>query len=216
MKSPKFLIIALLSTFTVTVKVSAQKTTTVDITKVRHTVNRTINMTDAALSPILHINANAGPGLAIIKHRDFKNGEIEFEVKGEDVFQKSFVGFAFHIQNDSTYQAIYFRPFNFKADDALRKKHAVQYISVPDNDWPKLRSSFPLKYEQPLGADVNPADWFKVRIKVAEKLISVYVNGNSKPCLEVVPLGNLNSGKIAFWAGHESAGDFRNLKIKGN
>jgi len=216
MKSSKFLIIALISVFTISVKVSAQKTAAVDITKVVRTVNRTINMTSAGQNPVLHINANPGPGLAIIKHRDFKNGEIEFEVKGEDVFQKSFVGFAFHIQNDSTYQAIYFRPFNFRAEDALKKKHAVQYISVPDNDWPKLRSSFPLKYEQPLGADVNPTEWFKVRIKVDAKMISVYVNENPKPCLEVVPLGNLSSGKIAFWVGHESAGDFRNLKITAN
>ncbi|ETZ22700.1 hypothetical protein [Pedobacter sp. V48] len=216
MKSPKSLLILLILIFTVSVKVLAQKIVTVDITKVTHTVNRTINMSSSPQKPILHINSKYDAGFAVIKHRNFKNGEITFEVKGEDIFQKSFVGFAFHIQNDSTYEAIYFRPFNFRSDNELRKKHAVQYISLPGNDWPKLREASPLKYEQPIGEDVNPADWFKVRIKVEAKIISVYVNENPKPCLEVVPLSNLNSGKIAFWTGSESAGDFRNLKITEN
>nr|WP_068889464.1 hypothetical protein [Pedobacter panaciterrae] len=216
MKTTKFLIILSILIFTISARVSAQKTVTVDITKVTHTINRTISMNSKSQKPILHINSNPDAGFAIIKHPDFKTGEIEFEVKGEDVFQKSFVGFAFHIQNDSTYEAIYFRPFNFRSEDDLRKKHAVQYISLPVNDWPKLRESFPLKYEQPIGEDVDPSDWFKVRIKVETKMIRVYVNGSAKPCLEVAPLGNLNSGKIAFWVGNESAGDFRNLKISGN
>ena len=216
MKSLKLLCILLMLIFTISVKVSAQKTVTVDITKVTRTVNRTINMSGSPQKSVLHINAKYDAGFAVIKHRDFKAGEITFEVKGEDVFQKSFVGFAFHIQNDSTYEAIYFRPFNFRSKDELRKKHAVQYISLPGNDWPKLREGSPLKYEQPIGEDINPEDWFRVRIKVEAKMIRVYVNENPKPCLELVPLSNLNSGKIAFWTGSESAGDFRNLKITEN
>jgi len=213
MKKSSFQMMTLLLIFMISIKVSAQKNEIVDITKVTNTVNRTISMKSVSQKPVLHVNPSHGAGLIKIKHRDFQTGEIEFEVKGEDVFQKSFVGFAFHVQNDTTYEAIYFRPFNFRSDDELRKKHAVQYISLPGNDWPELRESFPLKYEQPIGQNTDPVDWFKVRIKVSPKMIAVYVNDSTKPCLEVASLGNLNKGKIAFWVGNNSGGDFRNLKI---
>jgi len=66
-----------------------------------------------------------------LKNILFSNGTIEFDVKGKDVQGQSFVGLAFHGLDNSTYDAIYLRPFNFRTEDKLRKIHAVQYISHP-------------------------------------------------------------------------------------
>lgn len=60
---------------------------------------------------------------------------------------KSFVGIAFHRRDDSTYDAVYLRPFNFRATDPTRHMHAVQFISVPDYDWPRLRQDSPEEFE---------------------------------------------------------------------
>ncbi len=38
-------------------------------------------------------------------------------MRGKNVFQKSFIGIAFHGQDDKTYDAVYCRPFNFIAKD---------------------------------------------------------------------------------------------------
>jgi hypothetical protein len=51
-------------------------------------------------------------------------------IRGKDVREQSFVGVAFHVQG-TTYHAVYFRPFNFRVDDPVRRSHTVQYISSP-------------------------------------------------------------------------------------
>lgn len=51
----------------------------------------------------LILNNKKGDGLAIIEDLDFDKGIIEIEIKGEDNPGKSFVGIAFNVQNDSTY-----------------------------------------------------------------------------------------------------------------
>ena len=37
---------------------------------------------------------------------DLKNGVIEVEMRRKDVFQRSFIDFAFHALNDSMYDAV--------------------------------------------------------------------------------------------------------------
>jgi hypothetical protein len=86
----------------------------------------------------VHLSAREGKGLAWLEGTEFGQGTIELEVRGKNVFQQSFVGVAFHRRDDSTYEAVYIRPFNFRSTDPIRHMHAVQYIAVPDYDWPKL------------------------------------------------------------------------------
>jgi hypothetical protein len=73
----------------------------------------------------------SGDGVAYLPDITFANGTIEFDVKGKDVFQKSFVGVAFHGVDGATFDAIYFRPFNFRPEDAARRQRAVQYVAHP-------------------------------------------------------------------------------------
>jgi len=100
-------------------------------------VYRTISAgTDAGS---VHLNDKEGAGLAWVKNEQFTYGTIEFDIKGKDKLQASFVGIAFHGVNDTTYETVYFRPFNFRANDPVRKAHAVQYMASPNYEWPKLR-----------------------------------------------------------------------------
>jgi hypothetical protein len=173
-------------------------------------VNRELSFgTDGSL----HLNSVDNAGIAWLNNRQFKNGSIAFDVKGNDQMQGSFVGIAFHGLNDTTYECVYFRPFNFLAADAVRKSHGVQYIAVPKYDWPVLREKFPNKYEQAVVPAPDPNGWFHVRITVSQRKIIVYVNDSQKAMLEVEPLVNTGGTKIGYWVGNGSPGDWKNLTI---
>lgn len=163
-------------------------------------------------SSVIHLNEGPGAGIAWIANEDFSNGTIEFDIKGKNKLQQSFVGIAFHGVNDSTYDAIYFRPFNFQVPEAGRRGHSVQYISLPAYDWSLLRQDYPGKYEGEIDVNTDPNKWFHVKIIVSSPEVSVYVNGQR--CLTVSQLSTQKKGMIGYWVGNSSAGDWKNLKIK--
>ncbi len=158
------------------------------------------------------LDANQGEGLAIYQDLEFENGTIEFDVKGKDVLQQSFVGVAFHIQNDSTYNAVYFRPFNFKKPE--RTSHSVQYISHPKSTWQKLRNEFPEQFEKTITPVPNPDEFFHARIDVKWPNVKVFVENSEIPSLDVKMLSSFKKGKVGLWVGNGSDGSFKNLKIK--
>lgn len=173
----------------------------------------TVNRAYVADDKGMHLDARDGAGIAWLNKVAFTTGEIELDIQGKDAFQQSFVGIAFHGVNDSTYESVYFRPFNFKATDSVRRIHAVQYIAMPLYDWPTLRHEHPGKYEKPLEPAPDPNAWFHVRLMINEDLIKVYVNGSFQPSLEVVPLTKEKGKKIGLWVGNGSAGSWKNLII---
>lgn len=106
----------------------------------------------------ISFDARQGDGLAVFQKLEFENGTIEFDVKGKDVLQQSFVGIAFHIQDENTFNGIYFRPFNFKKPE--RASHSVQYISHPEFTWNKLRTEFPEQFENNVTPFPGPDNFF--------------------------------------------------------
>lgn len=176
-------------------------------------VNRTVHSIDENGKKGIIFNEVPDDGLMILKDLDFSNGTIECDIKGSSKMQQSFVGIAFHGQDLTHYEAIYFRPFNFNSDDATRRSHAVQYISSPDYGWEKLRNGFPGKYENMIVMPPGADDWFHAKIIVEGKTISVFVNGESQPSLQVERLHSNNNGDFALWVGNNSAGSFANIKI---
>ncbi|RYD68993.1 MAG: hypothetical protein EOP55_24715, partial [Sphingobacteriales bacterium] len=125
--------------------------------------NRTVKA-DSSKREAVIIDEKTGEGIVWIKSLNFTQGIIELDLKGQDVLQKSFVGVAFHGLNDSTYDAIYFRPFNFRATDSVRRIHAVQYISHPAYTWKRLRDEQNAKYEKAVNPVPDPNEWFHARI----------------------------------------------------
>ena len=127
--------------------------------------------------------------------------------------QHSFVGIAFHGKNDSTFDAIYLRPFQFKEKDEILKSRAIQYISLPDFTWRKLREKFPNKYEHSIEPAPDPNSWVRMRVVIKDSTITTYINGSKEPSLVVQKVTNLSSGSIGFYVADTSGGDFANITI---
>jgi len=175
-------------------------------------LNRQISQFPGDQSAI-ELNAQIGDGLAIVENLEFNEGEIHIEILGENNPGKSFVGFAFNIQNDSTYEVIYFRPFNFVASEKIRKDHMLQYIYHPEYPWHKLRAENTGEFEDEIINPPNPDLWFNAHIFIEKEKVSVFVNDAKEPSLVVRRLAPPMSKKIGLWTGHGSSGRFRNLKV---
>jgi len=153
-------------------------------------------------------------GIAWLKGVTFSTGSIDIDLRGKDVFQQSFLGIAFHGIDTTTYDAVYFRPFNFHSADTLRRKHCVQYISPPDYPWERLRKEHPLVYENAVAPSPAATAWFHAHIEVGENEIRVYVNQSKIPSLVVKKLNTRNEGLIGLWTDRLGLnGDFANLVI---
>jgi hypothetical protein len=177
-------------------------------------VNRAITISsDNPEKAVVHLDAKAGDGVAWINDMQFKKGIIEFDAKEKNVVQQSFLGVAFNGINDSTFDAVYFRTFNFQSPDTTRKWHSVQYVSLPQYDWSVLRERFPGKFENKLKSTVDPESWFHVQI-IVDTNITVYVNNDQQSSLSVKPISKSTTGTIGFWVGNYSDGDFANFKVR--
>lgn len=145
----------------------------------------------------------------------FAEGTIEVDILGKSAPPGSnFLGIAFHGADETTFDCVYFRPFNFRAQNPENASHAVQYISHPEWTWHKLRREKTGRYEKPIAPPPDGDAWFHARIVVSGKRVRVFVNDAEKPSLEVEKLNDRTSGKIAIWGGDAGTGGyFANLKI---
>jgi len=175
-------------------------------------VNRTLSQYHNSLEA-LEMDAAEGDGLGILKELEFKTGTIELELLGENSPGRSFIGIAFNIEDKESFEAIYFRPFNFVAKEQARKDHMVQYINHPDNTWYRLREERTGEFENEIPSPPDPDGWFKAIIKVSEKSAAVFMENKTEPVLKVERLSSPKSDKIGLWVGHGSSGRFRNLVL---
>jgi hypothetical protein len=178
--------------------------------------NRSASLIKEKENVAVSFNSQEGDGIAWLEDIEFGDGIIEIDIKGKDVPGNSFVGVAFHGLDDRTYDAVYFRPFNFKSEDPVRKRRAVQYISHPEYTWSKLRHEYPDEYENSVYPVPDPDSFFHAKIVVEKPRISVYVNHSENPSLVVTALSDRNNGWVGLWVGNYSDGTFANLKIIGS
>jgi len=157
-------------------------------------------------------SANGIVGLALVDGMKFTTGVIEIDLQGKNVRGRSFLGVAFNVADEKTFEAIYFRPFNFKADGEF-KNRAVQYIAWPDNTWEKLRKSQSGKFEGPISPLPDPDMWFHARIEVGDKQVRVYVNQAKEPCLTVDRLTESGKPRQVGLFVDSADGLYANLKI---
>jgi hypothetical protein len=142
----------------------------------------------------------------------FTEGTIDIDLRGKNVFLQSFLGIAFHGMDTLTYDELYFRPFNFRHPDSLRRKWSVQYMSLPDYSYDRLRKEHPLVYENAVTPGPEPDAWFHAKIVIRDHWISVYVNHSMQASLHVHLLNDRNGGMFGVWD-DELSGDFANLRI---
>lgn len=145
---------------------------------------------------------------------EFTDGVVEFDALGQSgPPQSSFLGVAFRHADEKSHDAVYFRPFNFRAKEAERKAHAVQYVSHPEHPWYDLRKNKTGRYEKPIKPAPDGDAWFHVKIVVERPKVSVYVNDAKEPSLVVEELSGRKGGGIGLWVGPGQGGHFANLKI---
>jgi len=176
-------------------------------------VNRGATAVIDGVRKAVRLDERPGNGIAWLEGSKFTEGAIEFDVRGKDVPQQSFVGIVFNGIDDATWDAVYFRPFNFNNPNPENAGHSVQYVSHPVFTWQKLRAERPNQFEKPVRPVPDPNGWFHARIVVTALKISVYVDGAAEPCLEVEKLGNRGAGRVGLFVGNNSGGDFADLKI---
>lgn len=158
-------------------------------------------------------NAISTQKVVLLKDVSFKEGTIDIDLRGKDVFLQSFLGIAFHATDNNHYEAVYFRPFNFRHPDTSRRKWSVQYMVVPDFGYGKLRKEHPLVYENAVTPVPRADEWFHATIVIKGEWITVYVNHSKTPSLQVKKLNKNHDDKIGLWD-DQLIGDFANLVIK--
>lgn len=169
------------------------------------------------------IQVNATPGsanatsLAVIKDASFRDGTIEVDLAGQPAAgaeggARGFIGIAFRIQGDGSYEYIYLRPTNGRADDQVRRNHSVQYSAHPNFGFGESRKEAPEKYESYV--DLQPGVWTKYKIVIEGRKARLYVHGAEQPCLIVNDMKlEPKDGGVALWVGPGTEGYFSNLKI---
>jgi len=178
-------------------------------------VGRTATVVEMKGKHALKLSEGPGMGVAWIEGYDFANGEIDVDILGRSQpVQGSFVGIAFRVVDGQTYDAVYFRPFNFRAADSTRHSHAVEYVSEPDWPWQRLRAERPGVYERAVIPEPDGDEWFHVHIVVERPQVRVFVNGGSEPCLVVDELSDRTHGALGVWVGEGAGGYFANLRVK--
>lgn len=215
LKQNVFIFLAL---FPLSEAVFAQKSTSFDIHQLFKNGQITIQNREAEIFQEdkyqgIKLSKKEGEGLAWINDFDFSSGIIEFDLRGENVKQHSFVGIAFHGQDNETFDAIYLRPFQFKETDPKLRRRGIQYISLPQFTWRKLREQFPEKYENEVTSSSDPDSWIKMRVIIDGSVISVFIDNGIEPVLVVNKLTSTKNGKIGFYAGDTSGGDFANINV---
>ena len=161
--------------------------------------------------PALHAK-----GIVWLEGATFSEGTIEVDILGQSTPpQSNFLGIAFHGVDDTTYDCVYFRPFNFRAPNPDNASHAVQYISHPEWTWSRLRKERTGVFEKPIAPAPDGDAWFHAKIVITGKIIRVFVNDATTPSLEVESLTTRTAGRIGIWGGAEAGGGghFANLTL---
>jgi len=170
------------------------------------------------LDPLEGPAAGTAP-LAIVRDLQLADGEIDLQVAGaprpgERADMRGFIGLAFHVSPDgSRYENLYLRPSNGRAEDQLRRNHAVQYQSSPDFSWKRLRDESPGQYESYV--DLQPGVWTRMRVRVSGTRAELYVDGAEQPCLIVRDLRlGATGGGVALWTDPTTEAYFRDLRVR--
>ena len=131
---------------------------------------------------------------------EFTTGTIEFDARGKsEPPQSSFIGVAFRVVDEATYDSVYFRPFNFRATDPDRKSHAVQYQSFPNWGWYRLRTERTGQYEKPIEPAPEGDEWFHTKITINNRQVKVFVNNATEPSLDVTELSDRTGGSVGIY-----------------
>lgn len=214
----KWMIVGILGLGTVG-PVSAQEVIRPDLSRVAteegwRLFNRSATQGDYRGEAMVTLDARQGSGIAWLEGVELENGTIDVMIRGKNEPQRSFLGVAFRGVDDQTYDAVYFRPFNFPLESEPARSHHVQYVSHPENTWSVLRRDHEGVYENGIERPPDPDGFFSARIVIDKPEIRVYVDGATEPSLVVQELTDRIGGRIGLFVGSGSDGSFTQLRIR--
>lgn len=159
------------------------------------------------------------PTFAKLVAADFKNGTIEVKVLSKllstaPAYARGFIGIAYRInQDNTTYESIYIRPTNGRAEDQVRRNHSIQYYAYPDWKFDRLRKEAPEAFEA--YADMQLDTWITLRIEVKENVAKLFLDNREQPSLFVNTPKDVKAkaGAIGLWVDIGTEGFFTDLKI---
>lgn len=209
MKSPARLVVVLLC---LPISLFAQKDVTLKMVDLESQgkltgINRDVSIGEEGSRRFVKIEKQLKPGqipgkdergIVWLPVEPFSQGTFELIARGRDILQGSFIGIAFHAQNDSTFDNVYCRPFNFRTTDPVRKIHAVQYVYEPKYFWQKLRTEQNGKYEKGIANPPAANDWFTLTVQVEGDTVKAYINHEPTPTLVVQKLNQNTKGKVGL------------------
>ena len=104
-------------------------------------------------------------------------------------------------------------PFNFRASNAERRQHAVQYVAEPDYDYSRLRAKFPEEFEHAVDPSLVPTAWIPLRVVVHDGRVRVVVGQGDAVALDVRELRAAARGQVGLYVDNGSDGVFANVHI---
>ncbi len=175
--------------------------------------NRELTIVQEGTRSGVRLSKDEGEGIVWISGLEFSDGTVEFDVRGENVANHSFVGLAFHGKDNATFDAIYLRPFRFLDQTKELRDHGIQYISLPEFPWRVLREKFPGKFEHAVEPAPDPNAWIRMRVVINDSTVTTYINDNPEPALVIEKVTPLKTGSLGFYVADTSGGDFANVTI---
>lgn len=170
---------------------------------------------------LLERDATRQGGMAVLRGITVTDATIALEVAGRRgpyavPADRGFIGVAFRTRADRvTYEYIYLRPDNGRAEDQVRRNHSTQYAAQPSFGFNRLRKESPERYESYV--DLEPGAWTKMRVEVAGRTARLFVHDTPQPALVVTDLKlGLEGGGVALWIGPGTEGFFRNVRVTAN
>jgi len=167
------------------------------------------------------VNTVDEPTFLKIKDLNFENGIIEVKVlsrilESAPALARGFIGVAFRINEENTsYESIYLRPTNGRADDQLRRNHTIQYYAYPDYKFNVLRSNSEGEFET--YADLELDKWITMRLEIQNKKAKLFLDNKEYASFIVNEMkGSTTNGSIGLWVDIGTEGFFKDLKITEN
>jgi hypothetical protein len=150
---------------------------------------------------------------------EFTDGIIEVDVAAEltgrgSPDSRGFIGVAFHIDHDRTFEAVYLRMTNGSLNDppplAPRIDRAVQYVAHPDFHFDASRKVAPGRYE--CGAKIALGRWHGLRLDITGHTCRTFVDGEETLVIEDLHYAG-RRGPVALWIGNGTLGHFSNMRV---
>ena len=204
MKTLKLLLAIFLFCISISTKAQQSKLNP-DLSEVNDSLIWTVYNRNVTYDDAVHLDRKEGDGLLRLQNFDFQNGTIELDIKGKNELGSSFVGSAFRGLNDSTYDAVYFRPLNFQKEEII----LYNTFRNPYIPWYRLREESPGKYENSINPPPQPEEWFHATIVIEYPVVKVFVNNSEEASLIINQLSLRNKGWLGFWVGNNSEGYFK-------